>query len=673
LFNIVFTPDNHTLSINIVGDSSVTGNVTLKVYASAYGYNFLAETLDPCTEGFTSLCPLSQIQTDFDATYTNISSNFISKIPNIAYGVPDLDATVKVYLYAVSEPTVSLACVQLSISNGKTVNQLGVKWGSAVVTLVGLAAAALLSGPGYANTAAHMMLYALALFSYFQAVAMIGLCAVPLPPIVLSWTQDMSWSVGIIKVNFLQTMATWYQTATGGTPSTILNTLSTKSVEVAKRSLVEGAHSLYRRTATTPTASSGEYVVSGIDRLAYIQGMESTNLFFTGVCFYIIFVTFSLLAVMIFKELCELAIRAKWLTSQSYLFNKVRNSWRVTVKGIILRLILIGYPPMVILCLWEFTRDDSPAEIILAIIFLFGMSAVLALVAFNVFQIAKRSEQEHKTPAYLLYADATVLKKWGFLYVQFRATAYFYVVPILVYVLVKGAFIGLGQKSGITQAIALVILEAFALIGASVVRPWMDTTTNSINIAICVINFLNSIFLLIFTNIFNGPGLLIGVTGVVFFIMNVVFALVLLITVLFVVALSFFRKNPDTHYFPVADDRASFIKSQTALSMELAALGMTARGGSGNEEMVDMRLDSQLMNSSGLNQTQHAHIYSDVPFRDDISTPSTPNTHSAIHSTMHSTENFQADDNFAADPERDGNVFVGGDSTMERRTDRLLA
>jgi hypothetical protein len=595
LFQIAFSPNNKTLALNVVGDSSVTGNVTFKVQAAAYGYTFLRESLDPCTLGLTTMCPLSQVQIAFDTTFNNISLAIIDKIPSVAYGIPDLDATVTVYMYATSNPTVSLACVRSRISNGKTVNQGGVKWGTAVVAGLGLVASALVSALGHANTAAHVSLYASSLFSYLQAVAIIGLCAVPLPPLVLSWTQDFNWSLGIIRVSFLQNMATWYQIATGGTPATILVTLATKSVQVAKRSVGSSqflgeAHMLYPR-AQIDTTSSGGYIVSGMDRVAFRADMEPTNLFLTGLIFYCIFVIFALFGLALFKSLCELALRRKWIKSQNRRLQSFHENWLVTLKGIIFRLVLLGYPLVTILCLWEFTQDDSSAEIILAIIFLFGMTAALALAAFKVIQIAKRSRQIHKTPAYLLYADATVLKKWGFLYIQFRASAYYYVVPTLAHVLVKAMFVGLGQKSGTTQAIALVVIEAAALVGASIIRPWMDKPANAINITICAINFLNAIFLLIFTNIFKGPGLLIGVVGVVFFFTNVIFALVLLIIVLVVVAFSLTRKNPEARYQPIADNRASFIRSQMTLSTELDQLGFTARGAVRSEQGLKIGLN----------------------------------------------------------------------------------
>jgi hypothetical protein len=622
LFNIVFAPDNRTLSLNVIGDSSVTGNVSFTLHVAVYGYNIITETVNPCTLNIPALCPLSAIATDFDTTYTNVSASIIGNIPGVAYQIPDLDAVVTVYMYAVDDPKTSLACLRANISNGKTVDQVGVRWATAVIAIIGLIASGIVSSLGFANTAAHMMVYSLCLFSYFQSVAIIGLCAVQLPPIVLSWTQNLSWSVGVINVGFLQRMARWYVIATGGTPSTVLTTLASKSVQVAKRSLDSGivsaaAHSLSRR-ATTSTTSTGDYVVTGIQRLAFIENMESTNLFMTAVAFYFIFVIFGVLLVLIYKGACEFAIRSKWIGSETHLFHFIHNGWAIRLKGITFRLILIGYLPILILSFWEFTENDSGAEIFLAVVFFLGMTTALAYASFKVFRIAKRSEQMYKTAAYSLYADATVLNKWGFLYVQYKASCYTYIFPMFAYTVIKSAFVGFGQKSGETQAIALVMIEAFALIGASVVRPWMDKSTNVINISICTINFLNAIMLLIFTNVFDGPGLLIGVLGVVFFIANVVFAFVLLIMVLVVITFSFLKKNPETQYEAVADNRASFIKSQTTLNQELDALGATARGG-GN--FSSEKFEHHRMNSinSTLSQSRARQTYSNLGYNEPIS------------------------------------------------------
>jgi len=151
-------------------------------------------------------------------------------------------------------------------------------------------------------------------------------------------------------------------------------------------------------------------------------------------------------------------------------------------------------------------------------------------------------------------------------------------VPFLIYILIKGMFIGVAQGSGTAQAIALVLIEASFLIAISVLRPYMDKKTNGFNIAIAAVNFLSAIFILVFSNVFNQPGIVSGVMGVIFFIYNAAFALVLLLMVLVSSGFALFTKNPDTRYQPMRDDRGSFIKSQTQLTTELDALGATARG-----------------------------------------------------------------------------------------------
>jgi len=545
-----------------------------------------------------------------------LEQSVINQIPSIAYGVPDLDATVKIHINATANPLVSLACVEADLSNGQTVDQKGVGWTTAVIAGLALVASAVTSGLGHSNTAAHVAANALSLFGYFQAQAMFGMTAVSMPPIVQAWTQNFDWTMGIIEVNFMQTIATWYQKSTGGTPDTLFNTLTTTSVRVEKRSvgmqfakrtvdqtigLLTRAHELHTRSNNVGAETvTGTAIVRGIKRVAFRAGIEATNIFLTGLSFFCIFIVFTIIFVALFKGICELAVRMKWMKSDK--FQDFRNGWFTVLKGIMFRMVLIGYPQMTVLCLWEFTQVDSPAEVVLAIFFFFGMTGTLAWAAMKVIRLAKRSVEMHKNPAYILYSDPAALNKWGFLYVQFRATAYYFILPTLVYILIKGMFIAFGQGAGTVQAVALLLIEAIALIGASVIRPWMDKSTNTFNISICAINFLNTIFLLVFTEVFNQPGMVTGVMGVIFFVINAAFSLVLLILVLIATIYAFVRKNPDTRYQPMSDDRASFIKSQTALNTELDALGATARGDTkgGYKHNLDLDDDNDSWSSDSM-------------------------------------------------------------------------
>jgi hypothetical protein len=610
LFNFVFTPNNSSASVNIVAVSSITGKVVFDVAISAYGYEFMRKTIDPCEagSGLAGVCPMraGNLLLPFNLA---VSKEAASQIPTIAYTFPDLDATARVYINMTEGENAgqSAACVEANISNGKTVNLPGVKWATAAVAILALLSSALISGLGHANAASHVASGAVSLFGYFQAQAMIGLCGVRLPPVARAWTQDFQWSMGIIKLDFMQSIFTWYQRATGGSPSTLFDTLTTTSVQVEKRSLpergvqvVSSPMDLYSRSvAMSPKAAapnwpanifrranvqtgSGSYVVYGIQRVAFASGIESTNLFMTGLTFFCVFVVFTALLVILFRVACGLLAKRD-------AFLEFRNGWKTVLKGILFRVCLIGFPVVSILCLWELTQRDSAAEVVLAIFFFFGILLLLGYAAFKIISIARRSISLHRNPAYILFSDPQTLNKWGFLYVPYRASGYYFFAPVLAHVLLKSMFIALAQDKGTVQAIALLLIEAAALITTSVLRPWMDKSTNSFNIAIYAVNFINAIFLLIFTNVFDQPPLVTGVVGVVLWILNNVFALVLLLMLIITTIIIFFQKNPDNRYTYMLDDRQSFIRSQTQLgtNAELDALAVTARGAKGGVDLLD--------------------------------------------------------------------------------------
>ncbi|KAJ5898926.1 hypothetical protein N7495_003670 [Penicillium taxi] len=580
-FNVIFYPGNNSLVIGFDGVSYISGKVVADMTLTAYGYDAYTHTLDPCDIDGMGMCPMAPGPIDLQDVPLQLSSDTASNVPSIAFTVPDLDANVKIVIKT-RDTNESIACVEASLSNGKTVYQDGVAWVTAIISGLALAASAITSGLGHSNTAAHVAANALSLFGFMQSQAMIGMTAVHMPPIVEAWTQNFQWSMGIIHVDFLQTICTWYQRSTGGTPSTLLSSLDTTSVEVLKRrkrDLIQPAVNMMKRSAGLIKRASSSQTVSvvrGIDRVGFKADIEETNIFLTGLIFFAVFVCIVCIIVAAFKGICELLVKNGKMQNEK--FQEFRNGWKVVTRGILFRLTQIGFPQMCVLCLWEFTKRDSAAEVVLAVVMFLSMIFAMGWAAQKVIRLAKRSVAMHKNPAYILYSDPSALNKWGFLYVQYRATAYYFVVPYMIYVLIKGMFIGLSQSSPVVQTVALVVLEVAMLIGVCVLRPWMDKKTNVFNISIAVVNFLNSIFLLVFSDVFNPPGMMIGVMGVVFFVYNAIFALVLLILVLIAAVYAVVSKNPDVRYQPMRDDRGSFIKSENQITTELDALGATARG-----------------------------------------------------------------------------------------------
>ena len=115
--------------------------------------------------------------------------------------------------------------------------------------------------------------------------------------------------------------------------------------------------------------------------------------------------------------------------------------------------------------------------------------------------------------------------------------------------------------------------------------------------------------------------------GVLFFILNAAFALILLILVLVATGYAIFSKNPDVRYQPMRDDRGSFIKSQSNLTTELDALGATARG-ENKQPFKPRELDSDSYSSGSWDGNHGGYKPVSAPYnKENTSYDSSPFTH----------------------------------------------
>ncbi|KAH8432351.1 transient receptor potential ion channel family protein [Aspergillus melleus] len=569
-FSVLFTPNNKTLEVGFEGSTAISGKVDMQVDLIVYGYKALTEHLDPCgSKDLAGLCPMSPGDLDLKSAKISVSKDVLGKIPSIAFNVPDLDARVRITVNDKKSGD-SIACVETQLSNSKSVYQVGVSWTVAVITGLGIIMSAVYSVLGHSQTATHVAFSSISFLTFMQAQAMVGMMSVHMPPIVQAWTQNFQWSMGIIHLESLQTLCTWFQRATGGTPSTLLSDLSHTSVIVQKRSTIlsRALGGLMRRA----DEGTGQVTVRGIERVGFRASIEPSNVFMTGYFFYYFIVVVILICALLTKLVWKLLSKKRHLPVQ------LTAGWTTLTRGTLFRLMFVGYTQMCVLCLWELTHQDSGAEMALAISMWLLTSLALGWATFKIFQRAKRSISMHNSPAYTLYSDPTCFNNWGFLYINYRATAYYFIVPMLIYTIIKGMVIAFGQSAPVAQVALNLVLEAIMLIGISVIRPFMDKGTNIYGIASAAINFVNSVFLLIFSNAFKQPALMTGIMGVIFFVYNAVFAIVILIWILLGVYHAIRLKEPDSRYQPINDDRNSFMRSGDQMTTELDALGKSARG-----------------------------------------------------------------------------------------------
>ncbi|CDK24914.1 unnamed protein product [Kuraishia capsulata CBS 1993] len=597
-FEAKYTPANHSITFDISGISTISDKVKAEVELIVYGITILTETINLCSLNYKTICPLTSGHIDVDSSY-QISSSIVDQIPGIGFTVPDLDATVKVMVYSTTNNSQPLACIEAVLSNGRSVQTKYASWPIAAVSGFGLIISSFVSIMGHSSTAAHIASNAVSLFIYFQSLALISMMAVArVPPIAMSWAQNFQWTMGIIETGFMQNIFFWFVQATGGTSTSTIANKSALSISVQKLLRfshlfkrdedVESDTSLYTTNESDSDVGDKILVLRGIQRVAYLANIEISNLFLTGITFFLIIALFLLVILSFFKAFVELLIRTNAIPANK--FHGYRKDWTTVIKGTLYRLYLIAFPQLVLLCLWECTRHDSAACVVVAIVIFVVAVLLLFQAAIRLLLIGWKSTKYYNNPAYLLFGDAKLLNRFGFLYVQYRADKYWWLSVSLCYALIKSLIVAVLQTQGKAQAVIIFVLELFYFISLCVFRPFMDKRTNVFNILIGLINLLNSVFYLFYSNIFKQPSAVSSIAAVVYFVLNAVFALVLLIFTIVTCVLALVRKNPDTRYQPMRDDRVSFLphndSEKKEPDFELAALGATAMRGHDRDSML---------------------------------------------------------------------------------------
>ncbi|CCD26374.1 flavin adenine dinucleotide transporter FLC2 NDAI_0H02000 [Naumovozyma dairenensis CBS 421] len=588
-FDISYYPHNKTAIFNIDATTTINENIIVKVELLVYGLKVIDRSFDLCSLNEVSLCPLSAGRIDVSSSY-QLDDSIAKQIPAIAYTIPDLDAQVRVVAYSQNDTsfTTPIACVQAIVSNDKTVQTKYASWPIAAISGVGLLTSGFVSVIGYSSTSAHIASNSISLFVYFQNLAITAMMGVSrVPPIAAAWTQNFQWSMGIINAEFMQKIFNWYIQATKGISTVVVSNKDILSISVQKkrkRDLIQ----LFKR-ATYTVVSSNDYnfdsilddsklyttderntdeyssrilVLRGIQRVAFKANIELSNFFLTGIVFFLFFLFCMILALIFFKALIEVLTRARLMAETSNFF-QYRKNWASIIKGTLFRLAIIAFPQVSLLTIWEFTQVDSPAVIVDAVFIFIIITALLIYGTVRVFIKGRESLRLYKNAAYLLYSDSNFLNRYGFLYVQFRADAFWWLLPMLSYSFLRSLFVAVLQEQGKAQAMVIFVIELIFFVCLCWIRPYLDKRTNIFNIAIHLVNLINSIFFLFFSNLFKQPPIVSSVMAVILFVLNAAFALFLLCFTIITCTLALVHRNPDVRYQPMKDDRVSFIPKIT--------------------------------------------------------------------------------------------------------------
>ena len=526
--DISYDRSSQVITFDVSGTSTKQQDVTANLTVSAYGRQIYQKSFDPCdTATFVQqMCPVPE--GTFSAIGNqSIPSQFANMIPSIAFEVPDLDGTAQLLLTA-KDGGQQLACIQSTVSNGKSVAVPAVSYVAATVAGAALAMSGLsaLASGGHPGATTSSPTFTEVIW-WFQGIAMNGMYSVQYPDVYRQFSKNFGFSVGLVSWNSMQTTIDNFRKSTGGNLTTnsyaaLKNTTLVFSDDVtsgsaAKRSLAllirEVETSVNGSSSSNSSSSNNKNssVVSNFKAYAEDLSVPQTNVFMTVLLLFCILVAAIIVSVLLFKVILEIwALFASFPKS----LTTFRKQYWVIMFRTISSLIFLLYGMWVLYCIFQFTHGDSWGAEVLAAITLSLFTAVLAYYTFRIWQIAQRWKKLQGTEN-ALYNDKMTWIKYKSFYENFKNSFWWFFIPVIIYMFAKGCVLAAGDGHGLVQTSGQLIIESLFLILLLWGRPYNTTSGKWINLVIQVVRVLSVVCILVFVEELGISQTTKTVTGVV--------------------------------------------------------------------------------------------------------------------------------------------------------------
>ena len=269
------SPHSTSLTVNQEPNLNVTANVFLNVYGTK-PFNM---TIDLCDILKGALCPLPMYNfTGADSIQLPASLNIAQRIPNIAFKIPDLEGVAQLTLTEAQTGEIK-ACVQVTLSNGRSARQEAVSWTTAMVALFTFLAAGAFS---IFSPKSILPFRLLDLIYLYQSIATSALLSLNYPSVYLSFALNFAWALGLISSadSPIQFAIARMRHSTGGQMSDIS---AGDAVGFINRKL--SPNNLLRETVRgevqTVTANSPNVLQAGVPIYVNLLGIATANIFMT--------------------------------------------------------------------------------------------------------------------------------------------------------------------------------------------------------------------------------------------------------------------------------------------------------------------------------------------------------------------------------------------------------
>ncbi|KAI9697892.1 MAG: hypothetical protein M1820_007679 [Bogoriella megaspora] len=545
--DVQYNQASKQITFDVAGTSEKEQNVTATMTFTAYGKQIYQRDFDPCDPVIKQLCPVPA--GNFAAQGSqDIPPEFASQIPSIAFNIPDLDGVGKVELKS-KDGGEELACVQSSLGNGKSMQNVAVPLVAAGIAGAALLLSALTSAlaggqPGSATPSPTFI----EVMGWFQSMAMNGMLSVSYPQVYQSFSTNFGFSTGLIPWGAMQTSIDNFRKATGGNLTennyeflrdnvTLVqtdgqnNNVTKRSLDFLEKTILFARDNLNANVNGTNVSSGDDanngtsdannkevQIVHGIQGYVEELTIPQANTFMTVLLIFAIVIASITVGILLFKVILE-----TWALFGSFpkkLTSFRKRYWWLLAKTIT-NLILLLYGTWTLYCIYQFSNGDSWAAKVLAGVTLAAFTAILAFFTWKIWSIARRFKQAEGDSS-ALFEDKETWRKYSLFYENYKRSYWWLFVPSIVYMFARGCVIAGGNGHGLAQSAGQLIIESLMLILLLWSRPYSLKSGNWINIFIQVVRVLSVVCILVFVDQLGLSQTTKTITGVVLIVVQCV-------------------------------------------------------------------------------------------------------------------------------------------------------
>lgn len=470
-----------------------------------------------------------------------VPEEYASKIPSIAFQVPDLDGLVKLKVTN-AESGNELGCIQSSVGNGHTANLPAAQYAAAGMAAAALAMSAIgaVASVGGAGATSPSPTFG-EVIGWFQSMATNGMLSVQYPKVYQSFTTNFGFSCGLVQWGAMQNAIDNFRAKTGGNTTdnsyeylknnvTLVYNDGTNS-SVSKRALSAATNILLARdgvtvdvngtsqdvgdstisNSTSSADSKDQRFVSGLQAYAEQLSIPSSNTFMTILLVWAIAVAAIIVLILVFKAILEVWAQFGKLSPAMESWRK-RYWWRMAKA--ITNLMLLLYGVWTLWCVYQWSSGDSWAAQVLAGVTFAIFTAVLAGFTWKIWSKARAAKKMEGTTD-KLYDDKDTWIKYSLFYDNYKKSYWWIFIPTIIYMFARGAIIAGANGHGLIQVSGQLIVEALMLCLLLWARPWQRRSGKWINIIIQVVRVASVVMVLIFVEELGISQTTKTVTGVV--------------------------------------------------------------------------------------------------------------------------------------------------------------